>query len=89
MSASNNALDEQKIRQQVNPVFNDSHSIHVFKEISSTHHELLFAIKKGLIKNAVYLAEYQSAGKGRRGRVWQAPAGKNINFSASFYYRTC
>ncbi len=51
--------------------------IHVFAELASTNEWLL---EQGACAD-VCLAERQTAGRGRRGRIWQSPANKNIYFS--------
>jgi len=42
-----------------------------------------YAKRNGLSHGTVVLAEEQTAGKGRMGRTWSAPAGKNILMSVS------
>ena len=37
--------------------------------------------ENGAADGSVYLADHQTAGKGRRGRVWQSPAGTSLSFS--------
>ncbi|SIS86114.1 bifunctional biotin--[acetyl-CoA-carboxylase] ligase/biotin operon repressor BirA [Neptunomonas antarctica] len=37
--------------------------------------------QQGVISGRLYLAEYQTAGKGRRGRTWVSPFAKNLYFS--------
>lgn len=52
-------------------------NIHIFAELPSTNAWLL---EQGGCGD-VCLAEMQTAGRGRRGRVWQSPPNKNIYFS--------
>lgn len=52
--------------------------IHIFDKLPSTNqtaHELAMA---GAPEGTVIIAESQTAGKGRRGRVWYSPSGRNI-----------
>lgn len=52
--------------------------IHIFDELPSTNqtaHELAMA---GAPEGTVVIAESQTSGKGRRGRAWFSPAGRNI-----------
>ena len=37
--------------------------------------------QQGVVSGRLYLAEYQTAGKGRRGRAWVSPFAKNLYFS--------
>lgn len=53
-----------------------SSSIEIFPELASTNAYLSQRVATGGLSNgAVCLAEQQSAGRGRRGRVWVSPAG--------------
>lgn len=53
----------------------------VFHEIDSTNAYLLEAAKQGDASNRVCMAEYQRAGRGRRGRQWVSPLGGNLYLS--------
>lgn len=50
----------------------------VFDEISSTNAYLMERSSQGSASGHVCFAEYQSAGRGRRGRQWVSPFGGNI-----------
>lgn len=52
-----------------------------YKQIDSTNTELARLAMKGAEHGTVVVAESQSAGKGRRGRQWESPAGENIYMS--------
>lgn len=54
---------------------------HYFTVTSSTNDEALSAARAGAPHGAVYLAEEQTQGRGRRGRQWFAPAGRTLLFS--------
>lgn len=58
----------------------------VFDEIDSTNAYLLNQTQ--LPRGTVCLAEHQTAGRGRRGRQWYSPAGKNLYFSLLWRYPT-
>ena len=50
-------------------------------ETGSTNADLLAAAGQGAGENAVLVADYQSAGRGRRGRTWGAAPGSSLLFS--------
>ncbi len=49
-----------------------------FTEIDSTNRYLLDEARAGAAEGAVAVADYQSAGRGRLGRRWEAPPGSNL-----------
>lgn len=53
-------------------------SITTLKSVSSTNDIALAAAASGAEKGAVWLAEHQAAGRGRRGRVWISPLIGNV-----------
>ena len=50
-------------------------------ETGSTNADLLAAARQGAEAGAVLVADYQSAGRGRRGRSWSAAPGSSLLFS--------
>lgn len=52
-----------------------------YEEIDSTNTEARRLSKGGAEHGLVIVAEKQTAGKGRRGRNWESPAGRNLYFS--------
>ncbi|HSH01920.1 MAG TPA: biotin--[acetyl-CoA-carboxylase] ligase [Anaerolineae bacterium] len=54
-------------------------------EIGSTNEWLKQAEQADLPHGTVALTDYQSAGKGRQGRSWQAPAGSSLLFSSLYH----
>ena len=56
------------------------HIVH-YEEIDSTNLEARRLSQKGEMQGLVVLAEKQTAGRGRRGRTWESPAGENLYFS--------
>lgn len=53
----------------------------LFEDIDSTNAEAIRQIKAGNTANRLVLSSSQSAGRGRRGRVWQSPANAGIYLS--------
>lgn len=52
-----------------------------YEEIDSTNVEARRRAQKGAKEGLVVTADKQSAGRGRRGRSWDSPAGDNLYFS--------
>ena len=52
-----------------------------YEEIDSTNTQVKRIAKEGAEQGLVVTADKQSAGKGRRGRVWESPEGTNLYFS--------
>ncbi len=55
-----------------------------YKEIDSTNEEAKRFLADGSVEQALFVAESQTAGKGRRGRSFYSPAGKGIYMSLLF-----
>lgn len=53
-------------------------SLHVFPSTTSTNDEAKRGAKEGAPHGAVWLAESQTAGRGRQGRTWVSPPGENL-----------
>ncbi len=78
MSQSLDALQETAIIQQLDrATMSRLRDIHVFPVLDSTNR---WALQEGRCGD-VCLAEQQSAGRGRRGRQWESPAGVNLYLS--------
>ncbi len=54
--------------------------------VDSTNNYLLAAAETGQASGSVCLADYQSAGRGRRGRQWVSPPGGNLYLSVLWRY---
>lgn len=52
-----------------------------FKRIDSTNNAAFRYAKRGVPEGTVFLAEYQTQGRGKWGRHWLSPAGENLLFS--------
>lgn len=57
---------------------------HYFKTIDSTNTFLKSLVEEGEPSGSMVLADYQSKGKGRHGRRWEAPAGSSLLCSLLF-----
>lgn len=55
--------------------------LQLLHETDSTNQQLLLAARDGAPSGTVCVAEYQSGGRGRRGRKWLSPYGSNISLS--------
>lgn len=55
--------------------------IHRFKQIDSTNSALLRSAEEGAPVGSVFVADYQTRGRGKWGRNWISPRGKNLLFS--------
>jgi BirA family biotin operon repressor/biotin-[acetyl-CoA-carboxylase] ligase len=56
--------------------------IHYFEAVTSTQEEAAKLAQEGAPHGDVVLAEWQSGGKGRRGKAWHCPRGRGILASA-------
>jgi BirA family biotin operon repressor/biotin-[acetyl-CoA-carboxylase] ligase len=55
--------------------------LHVLASTTSTSDEAKHAAKKGAPHGSTWVAEEQTAGRGRQGRAWVSPRGENLLFS--------
>ena len=55
--------------------------IYYYEETGSTNIDAKRLAEEGAAHGAVVVADKQNAGRGRRGRTWQSPAGKDIYFT--------
>ncbi|OFX24494.1 MAG: biotin--[acetyl-CoA-carboxylase] ligase [Anaeromyxobacter sp. RBG_16_69_14] len=55
--------------------------LHWFEEVGSTNDIAKRLADDGAAHGEVVVAEAQTAGRGRRGRVWASPTGRNLTFS--------
>lgn len=56
-------------------------TVHFFPECKSTNDEARALAEAGEQEGALVVADYQSAGRGRMGRAWQAPRASSLLFS--------
>jgi BirA family biotin operon repressor/biotin-[acetyl-CoA-carboxylase] ligase len=55
--------------------------LHYARETGSTNDDALEAARAGAESGSVFLADYQTQGRGRRGKIWLAAPGQNLLFS--------
>lgn len=59
----------------------ENNKIIYYKQLDSTNTEIARLATEGAMHGTVVVADAQTAGKGRRGRGWESPAGENIYMS--------
>ncbi|MGR9071872.1 MAG: bifunctional biotin--[acetyl-CoA-carboxylase] ligase/biotin operon repressor BirA [Gammaproteobacteria bacterium] len=80
-------LDEASIRNSIDAGIHELVSaIEIHDVIDSTNNYLINQDRCGPGSGVICLAEYQTAGKGRRGRNWVSPFGNNIYLSVLWEY---
>jgi len=57
-------------------------ALHWYEEVGSTNDVAKALADEGALHGEVVVAEAQTAGRGRRGRTWVSPPGRNLYFSA-------
>jgi BirA family biotin operon repressor/biotin-[acetyl-CoA-carboxylase] ligase len=72
----------ETIWQQVFPLLPDF-TVEVLPEIDSSNSELMRRARAGHHEPTLLVAERQTAGRGRQGRVWQSQPGDSLTFSIS------
>lgn len=73
-------LEENAIRTHLGARADTFH-LEVHEQLPSTNTALMAQAQQGAPHGACLVAEYQSAGRGRRGRAWLSPVGGNLAFS--------
>ena len=74
-------LDRGSVLQCLVPSRREALSLNVLDEVDSTNAEVIRQMAAGAGKIPVAIADCQTAGRGRRGRVWQSPRGENLYLS--------
>ena len=72
----------ETIWEQVYPLLPDF-TVEVLPEIDSSNSELMRRARAGQHEPTLLVAERQTAGRGRMGRVWQSEPGDSLTFSLS------
>ncbi|MFM1925829.1 MAG: Bifunctional ligase/repressor BirA [Pseudomonadota bacterium] len=76
------AWPAEDIWEQVYPLLPDF-TVEVLPEIDSSNSELMRRARAGQQEPTLLVAERQTAGRGRMGRVWQSHSGDSLTFSLS------
>lgn len=76
-------LDAAALRAALQPVAGNLHALEVRWSTLSTNAELLAASMPPVGQFDVLLVEHQSAGRGRRGRVWRSALGNSVCLSVA------
>jgi BirA family biotin operon repressor/biotin-[acetyl-CoA-carboxylase] ligase len=87
LRSGSDALDASRIMNLLSPVRSHVRSVDVAWAVDSTNSVLLARPNPPSGECEVMLAEYQTAGRGRRGRTWLAPPGGSICLSLSWTFR--
>src|SRR5205085_1361572 len=88
LAGAGEALDAAKIREHLaQDVRHHVRSLEATWSTASTNSVLLERANPPSALSEVFLAEYQTAGRGRRGRAWQASPGGAICLSLSWTFR--
>ena len=88
LRSGSDALDSGRITGLLPPtVRGHVHSVETAWTVDSTNSVLLARQNPSFGTSDVLLAEYQTAGRGRRGRAWVAPPGGSICLSLSWAFR--
>lgn len=72
----------EAVWEQVYPLLSDF-TVEVLPDIDSSNSELMRRARAGRHEPTLLVAERQSAGRGRMGRVWQSAPGDSLTFSIS------
>ena len=81
LSQSIALLNSEQIQQHLNTAGKENYPLELHHIIDSTNSQLLRKIPHNLPKGHVCIAEYQQAGRGRRGKKWQSPFGSHVYLS--------
>ncbi|HEY4210646.1 MAG TPA: biotin--[acetyl-CoA-carboxylase] ligase [Steroidobacteraceae bacterium] len=88
LASGGEPLDAEKIRERLERGVRDRvHQLDIAWSVGSTNTMLLERQNPTFGSCEVFLTEYQTAGRGRRGRTWVAPLGGSICLSLSWTFR--
>lgn len=75
-----NILSKNEIKSQLNTTWLGQNCIY-YEEIDSTNLQGKIEAEKGATHGTLLVADSQTKGRGRKGRVWESPPGGNLYFS--------
>lgn len=76
-----NIINEFEIRRNLHTEIFGHRDIHIFNETDSTNVQAFRIASSGAAEGSIVISETQTGGKGRLGRRWISPAGKNLYIS--------
>ena len=79
--SSNNVLNEFAIKKNLTTAVFGRRDIRIFESAGSTNIEAFKLATAGAPEGSIVIADTQESGKGRMGRAWSSPPGKNIYVS--------
>ncbi|MDD2897985.1 MAG: biotin--[acetyl-CoA-carboxylase] ligase [Desulfuromonadaceae bacterium] len=75
--SSPDCIDPHEVTSQLNSTIIGTR-LEFLKTTTSTNADAFRLAEEGAVEGTVVLADFQSGGKGRRGRIWASPAGVNL-----------
>jgi BirA family biotin operon repressor/biotin-[acetyl-CoA-carboxylase] ligase len=81
MIPASNFFNEFEIVKNLDTKIFGKKSIYFFQETDSTNIQAFNLASSGVEEGSVIIAESQTSGKGRLGRNWESPSGKNLYLS--------
>ena len=78
MSIRHEPLNPVLITSRLSDSVTNSVVVEVLEEVTSTNDVMRDRARQQNVEGLVLLAEKQTSGKGRQGRVWHTPAGRNL-----------
>lgn len=80
LKESPDVLNENELKNGMHTVW-AGQNLYYFEKTGSTNNDAKRFAEEGAPHGTLVVADYQENGKGRRGRMWQAPAGVNVYFT--------
>jgi len=81
LTSSNNVINEFAIRKNLKTSVFGRQDIRIYEITGSTNIEAFQLATVGAPEGSIVIANRQDAGKGRMGRTWSSPSGKNVYIS--------